>query len=332
MKNIRKRPIILFLIVLIGLYIVIYIVPRVTDRLQPTYVAEYGTLETSDDATGYFVRNEKVYASGNSGTQNRYIANGKLVQKDTKVLEVNEEDGTTAGDEEATKGASRYQRALNRLGDAVVGTESYKTKEEGVVFYSLDGYEAELTPSKMKDLTERQLKHYDNDALQTIESGEVRKFDPVFRLVDRSAWYILCFVPEDHADRYEPDATVSVRINGKTTIIGTVYGKKEMSGKIRLIIRTNYYYRKFATVRQQDVKVITSSRRGLLLRNSSITKKKGVTGVYVRQTDGSYAFTPVDVLSTDGEWSAVSRSTFHDKKGNVVKTIKTYDEILRKAK
>lgn len=65
-----KSAIILFLIVFAVLYTIIYIIPTVTDIFTQTYTAEYGTLETSLDATCVIVRDEQVY-NGHSRRQHR---------------------------------------------------------------------------------------------------------------------------------------------------------------------------------------------------------------------------------------------------------------------
>ena len=102
-------------------------------------------------------------------------------------------------------------------------------------------------------------------------------------------------------------------------------------GRLKLVIRTDYYYKDFASVRTVPVKIITSDATGLVIYNSSITKKNGRKGVYVRQNNGKYRFTPVQVITTDGKKSVISSSSFYDSDGNAVSTVQNYDEVLRRA-
>ena len=60
MGKIRKKPILLFVIALVTLYVIIYIVPGVTGALISSYTAVYGQLRVTDETTGYLVRNETV--------------------------------------------------------------------------------------------------------------------------------------------------------------------------------------------------------------------------------------------------------------------------------
>ena len=88
MDIIKKKPIILFPILLIILYVLIYVVPGLSGALQSTYTVEYGTLSTYDETVGYIVRDETVYVTKTGGMQNRYIEDGKLVRQGTKILDI----------------------------------------------------------------------------------------------------------------------------------------------------------------------------------------------------------------------------------------------------
>ena len=54
-----NSAVILFLVIFAVLYAIIYIVPKVTDIFTQTYTAEYGTLETVQEARCVIVRDER---------------------------------------------------------------------------------------------------------------------------------------------------------------------------------------------------------------------------------------------------------------------------------
>ena len=78
MSKFRKKPILIFVIALIALYIIIYIIPKVTGALVSSYTVEYGELKVADETQGYLVRDEQVYVSAASGKANRYIKGRNL--------------------------------------------------------------------------------------------------------------------------------------------------------------------------------------------------------------------------------------------------------------
>lgn len=322
MKKIRKSPIVLFVIVLVALYVVIYVIPKVTGALKSSYTVEYGELQTYDQENGYFVRNEQVYLAGNGGSENTYIAEGKLVRKGTTILAVN-------GDKDTDK-KDKFKSIRDGLDGK--GITSYTTASEGVVTYNADGYEAKLTPSTMEKKSYDYYSGLKNDALVDLKRDDVSKGDPVFKLVDRSGWYIVSYIPKGHKSRYSEGSKVTVVLDDDTNIIGKVYKVSTEGSRTKLIIKTDYYYKKFATERVASVKVITSDSMGLLIYNSSIAKKNGHEGVYVKQNNGDYKFVRIQVISTNGKRSAITKSTFYDEKGKLVTTVKSYDEVLKKAR
>ncbi len=320
MDKIRKKPLLLFFVLLIALYIIIYVVPRVTGALRSSYTAEYGRLQTSDETEGYVVRNETIYTAGKSGTINRYIQDGKLVRKGTRVMDV-----TSSG-----KTMSRtYEELTQNLGSHRRKSDSYAAAAEGIVVYYADGMEGVLTPDTMAKQNRSFYRGLKSNG-QELARDETAENDPVFKIVDRSAWYIVCYVPTDHASRYQVGEKVSISINGSSSIRGTVQEMKKESGSLRLILRTNYYYKGFGKLRTVDLSVITADRQGLIIYNSSIVEKDGQKGVMVRQKNGKYQFTRINVLATDGEKSAISMSSFRNAKGESVRTVRNYDEVLRR--
>lgn len=319
MRNIRTRPIVIFIVILVVLYCVIYVIPTVTGALRSSYIAGHGQLQTSDQTEGYIVRSETVYYSDISGKSNRYIEEGKLIRKGTRIMEVTE-------DKDAEPEEAETEEIT--LADGEILTDTFDAESEGILTYSRDGLESELTPSNMK---EKSVGYYHRLSAQSrsLKADTVTRGDPVFKIVDRSGWYLVCFVPINHQERYEKGAKVTLLVDGDQ-IIGTVRGIKTQGRRCRLIIRSDYYFEGLLTKRTCDLQVITSDVTGLLIENSSITEKKGKTGVYVRQKTGEYKFTPISVYATDGEKSVIAEGYFFDEEGNSVNTVKNYDELLRK--
>lgn len=323
MRRILRSPILIFVLVLVALYVVIYVIPTVTGALKSSYTAEYGELKTYDEMDGYFVKNEQVYFAGNGGTENRYIKEGKLVRKGTTIMAVN-------GNSDSEKD-NKFESIRTGIGDAKVKTTTYETVAEGIVSYYADGYESELTPKTMENKTYNYYNSLKNDNTVKLLRDKVSKGDPVFKIVDRSGWYIVCYAPKNHKSRYVKDDKVTVELDGDTSIVGKVYKVSTESGKAKLIIKTDYDYDKFATERVASVKTITSDTMGIVIYNSSITKKNGHEGVYVKQKTGEYKFTRIQIISTNGKKSVIRQSYFYDSKGNSISSVKSYDEILRKA-
>ena len=143
MKKKRRELLFLYVAAVAVLIVLIYGLPQVTGALTSTYTVKYGRLRIYDSADGYIVRTEEVYRAGSGGTENRYIRDGKLIRKGTKILEMTG-SGSSSEDRD-----SAYEDLLDRLNGKAKETDSYRTDTEGVVSYTADGYEYVLTPENM---------------------------------------------------------------------------------------------------------------------------------------------------------------------------------------
>lgn len=334
-KN-KLSPVVILVVIAAVLYAIIYILPQVTGVLRSSYTAEYGELKTFDKTEGYIVRNEYVYFSNSTGRANRYIKQNKLVRRGTRIMEVQAQDKEKGREDVSVldtsqKGNQTYENIRNDVkGEHHIDTDDFKTEQEGIVSYHADGFESDLTPETMGKKDKAYFQKLKNSNDLELSSDIVAESDPVFKICDRAAWYIICYIPREHASRYTEGTRLQIRLNDEKTITGTVYSIEDERREKRLTIKTNYYYKKFDVLRKVDIEVITSDVMGLLISNTSIVEKGGKKGVYVRQKTGKYKFVVINVIATDGTQSAISPSQFRDKDGNTVSTVRSYDDILRR--
>lgn len=323
MKKLKKSPIVLFIIALVLLYVVIYIVPSVTGALVSSYTLEYGELKIADEGTGSLVRKEKVYLAETSGEANRYIENGTLIRKGTTVMEV---QGGTASEK-----AEAFTPLLDRLGEKVVRTSDYAVQGGGVISYYADGYENLIRPDNMKNGGYSFYSKLQQEDVVNLQRDTVVKGEPVFKVIDRTKWYLVTFVPKEHGSRYKVGQDVVLEFED-CAVDAEVYSVTADGDGVhtRVILVSGNYYEKFIQMRTLPVSLVTYERRGLLVENSSITEKNGQQGVYVKKkTRGSY-FVPIQVYATDGTYSLVADTFFDDEKtGKRYTTVEIYDEVLK---
>lgn len=321
MSKIKKKPILFFVIALIALYIIIYIVPKVTGALVSSYTVEYGELKVSDETRGYLVRDEQVYVSAASGKANRYIKGGTLVRAGTTVMEV-------TGNSESEVSA-QYTDILARLGEDAISTSDFSVAEGGVISYYADGYEGKIRPDNMEKGTYDYFNKLSQDNVVNLARNAIAKGEPVFKVADRTKWYIVCFIDKEHLNRYEEGQEITVEFEDDY-VRAKVYKADEQDGKGRVILVTDYYYEKFAKTRVADISLVTDSGKGLIIENSSITEEKGMQGVYVKNKTNDYNFVPIKVIVSDGEKSLVKDTYFYDEeKDKMYDTIEIYDVVLK---
>ena len=294
-----KRGLLIFAALFIILYIIIYVVPTVSDIFTQTYIAEYGTLEVKEEADCVFVRNENIYKASHEGTVERKADSGDLLRSGSVV--------------------------------ATLGGAEITNENRGIVSYRYDGYEDRLNPESMSELKKSFISEY-HEAKASVKdavSGNAQSGDVVFKIIDNSNWYLICWMNEDKASIFETGRNVSVRIDENNELPMTVKSISKQGEDRQIIFSCNRTYKDFDMYRIKKCEIIASSYSGIILNSDSIVEKDGVKGVYVVDKFDNENFVPVNVLSSQGGKTVVEKNFFHDADGNRIETVGTYAEILK---
>jgi putative membrane fusion protein len=295
----KRRLIYPFIITVLVLFLIIYVLPTVTGALTQTSLVEYGSIQIVDEVTCYFVREEKVHLANDSGTIQYYFEEGELVRKGTKVLEI------------------------------VPSRGNYFVEDNGIVSYYVDGLEKTFSPRTMKSLKKDKVENLDIK-INHIKRDSVISGEPVYKMIDNTCWYVVFWVKPNNIIKYTKGDTVYLNLPlGK--VKGITHDILEQEGRWLVILKFNCYYKDLPKLRKIDTEVITSNYEGLMIANKSITSLDGKPGVYVRDISGEFVFTPVSVITSDGEYSLVESSFYYEKvdgKDMKIPTVNVYDEIL----
>lgn len=339
MGKLKKKIIPLFFLATVILYIIIYVVPRLTGIFDETYIAEYGELSVYDDTEGFVIRSERVYASALSGNVERMAKEGDLIRIGDAPASVSE-SAPVEPDEKQTA----LKERLN--GDVTIIPGNWIEKG-GIVSFYADGYENKITPESALDKDQSFFEKIDANNVIALPADNIYIEYPVFKIIDSSKWYIAAFVPKDSAARYEAGDTVYVDFDAvpsddadavkRRSLIDdclemTVYEASQSGGKIKIILETDKYYEHMGEYRRKNIRLISSQTKGIIIEADSVTEKDGVKGVYLVDKKGKYVFTPIRIIAYDGEKYAVADSYFYDKDGNRVNTLDPFDDVLRNPK
>ena len=301
-KTRNKIWAVLFILAFIGLYVYIYIVPRVTDAFMETYSAEYGTLELGEECEFLVVRDERVHTADGSGQVERVVEEDRLMRKNSRIV--------------------------------TVGSTAYYSQVRGVISYSIDGLEKEYTPENLADIeisaldTKNEAGEEKNPVRECAE-GSVSKGDPLFKVVDNKTWYLIFWVDPKMADEFTAGKNLSVRFGDGEVLEMKVYQSAQQNRKFQIILSCDRYYKEFDNIRTGTCTLIRSSKSGLLLESDSIVEVDGQKGVYVVNKLGTSNFVPVKILSSKDNVTVVEKNYFYDSEGDIVESVETYDQILR---
>lgn len=321
----KKKTIAMYIIAVVILYFLIYIIPDALGLLRSSYPVQYGELTVSRGAEGVVIRDEMVYNAGTSGDVNYLIKDDDLVRVGTKILDLN---GTNVDSDEDLVNLGKKPK------NKAMVTSDFTAQGEGLVSFFCDGYEGVFNPENEKSVSYNNISKLTDKSLLNLRRKKIAAKEPVFKIVERSHWKLICYTNIKYKDEYKANTGIKVNIKNKEagrddTIIMFIESVSKEKNRLRLVMSSDRYYSGFTKDRKVSVNLINSVNKGLIIKNSSITKdKSGRKGVMVRDKIGDYVFKPIQVISTDGENSVIRNKLFFDKKGQAVETIVTYDQIL----
>ncbi|MDD2217504.1 MAG: HlyD family efflux transporter periplasmic adaptor subunit [Eubacteriales bacterium] len=322
MKKNSKRMIIAYAVAVAVLGTIVYIIPSVTGMLTPTEILRYDTLQVTDEEACYISANEKVYLAASGGSINYYIKNGTKVRAGDTILALNH----TSQDNQVE---SKYKDIITKLSSDAITKSNYKSEFNGIVSYYADGFESVFSPENIEKLTYDEIKKLSLEEPTNLTRKTSAKGEPLYKIIENDEWYITCWVQEGSVAKYEQGKSVTVRLPAGD-VRAEISSIKEEHGIVwQVVLKTNRFYEDFGQARKVDATIVTSEYSGLIIPNKSIAAQEGQIGVYVKTKGGDYTFVPIKVITSDGQNSVAAESLYYDDKGNQVKTVEVYDEILK---
>lgn len=332
MKKKWLTAIIIYFALIILCVAVIYVVPSVRGLLEKTYITEFGTIDISDEISGYIVRDERVYVASQDCKTERLAETGILTKAHTKIVRVKPimtEDKETG--EEIPKESEighKYKDLMEELGEEVTVTKKGFSKAAGYISYYIDGAENKLCTANLYDLTEKDLKELTGRPRVEVQKSKCAKGEPLFKIIKNSKWYLVFFIDNEDAEKYYVGRTVTADIGGKQVSVKVAdIDAGDKTTRIALSCKT--FYEDFYSTRTLDTVITVASADGLVLKDSSIVEKEdGQKGVFVKNKLGEHRFKPISIKADNGENCVAYSDIYVDEGGNFVETIGTYDEIV----
>jgi putative membrane fusion protein len=302
-KNLNMKNLFtyIFIAAVICLFIIIYILPNVSDVFRQTVVIEYGGIQVKDKVTCFIIRDETVYLANSQGEVEYFINEGEQIRKGTKILET------------------------------ITNRGAYIADKRGMVSYYIDGLESFFSPNSMISLKYEDTKKLKLNIVNT-KSKKIEKGKPIYKIINGNIWYAVYWIDKEFILNYEKGNKIKL-VLPKSTVQGIVSDIIQKEDSYFIILKFNRYYEGLPEIRKINAEVITSDYRGLTIPNECITTSSDITGVYVKDVSGEFVFMPIKVLTSDGINSLVECTYYYENTPEGQKKIETvdiYDEVLRK--
>ena len=320
-----KKAICIYIAALLILYVVIEVLPKVTDIFETTEILEPGNLKLSYETTGYFIKEESIGIADDNGDIEYLVEEGTAIKRGHPLVAVE-------ADPDAGEKSPRFGEYTERLKGYDGLYKDYKAPISGVYNLSIDGHEKMFNPKKMDKLDRATVEALSYNTAD-LERKSVIKGEPIYKVTWDDYWYILCWVDEKTAATYSEGRSVVLELEEGNVKAKIQSLKKEKdSTDYRVIFYLNVYYEALAETRTDKINIVTSDNEGLIVDNKCIIEKHGQKGVYVVDKNGDYSFTRIKVIAYDDKKSVIDDVTFYDEEGNQVFTVDVYDEVLKNPK
>lgn len=326
--------VITFVIIVSGLYAIIYAAPRIEGLGIETSVIQYEKVPIADEVTALFVREETLYTAQYTGSTNYLIEAGTKVRAGTQVMYI--ETGTAADEEfglvdadESNENALSLETIMNAGGSGMAVSEGGVTPTTAIVNYYADGWEKKVTPENLLSLPKSVFAEAPGEAAN-IAREWVRAGEPVYRITNNNLWRVAFWIENADKtilDKYKIGHKVTLELD-TTRVTATVETAEVRDKDIFVVLSSDMYYGELDKYRIKEISVIFSEVSGAVIEKQSVKLKSGQTGVYVKQQSGTFKWVPVKVLKESGNRYVIAETSYLDSDGTAVSTIKYYDEIM----
>lgn len=296
------------------------------------YISYYQN-ENSKVKTGsyiYALSPEKLSTTGNisgesvSGTVSQEVQTGIILQVQnfvdnyrssdfSAVYSLKNEIGNTLQNVYSTTKIEQIGAAIAASGMEVT---SYATQRDGVIAFSVDGYESVTKDSFTADYMDRS--NYEN--IRMSDQMQVKTGEPVYRLITSENWSVIIQLTRETAEMLRNDevTTVKTRIDKDSEMMWADITVMEKDGSYYGCL--DYYNSmiRYADERYLNVELILEDESGLKIPKSAVVEEKfyvvpqeymttggnsSASGFMVENKKGDIAFRSVDIfdISDNGE-------------------------------
>lgn len=230
---------------------------------------------------------------------------------------------------ESKSSQSRQAQLNDMLKEDGEKIKVYKGSSDGIILYSLDGFE----DKKASDVTEDMLSKTNYKVRTVANNSKVSAGDPVYKLITEDTWTLVIPLSDDTAQEMAETSRVKVKFakdNQTETADFTIYNTPDANLGFLTFDKAMIRY---AQERYLDVELILEDESGLKIPKSSVVEKEFYlvpedyvtqggnskeTGVLIDNGTDNATFQKADIYYQDTETGMVYLDTLAFEEGQVL--------------
>ena len=253
-------------------------------------IVEYGQLSESFKTESVIIRKENIYRAPQSGKISFFSETGQRIAGNQVVAKINSKD----------RNIPIYSR------------------EAGILSYSYDKLENELTPDNMDEITIKKFNNIDNNYKKKESGDYINKDEPFFRIVNNSDLYSLIQVDKNKAEKYWIEETVFIKdeeLENSDLYQAKIKNIINQGEKSLLILELKRFIDKWLNKRKTNIELIKNIYDGLVVPDTAILPTSDGYKVVLVDSNNNYNLKNIEIKFNGGKYL-------------VIKGLELGDEIL----
>ena len=231
---------------------------------------DFSSIETEDavvDENGNTLESELTTEEKNSiitKTQNFTESFSDIKYEDVYTLKDSINNIITAN---STQGRQAQLNVMLQSGQS--GLSVYPAEDDGIVLYSIDGYE----DVSEDDITKEILSRADYEKTELYNNKQVDAGDPVYKLVTSEDWTLVIELDNEMQEELKDNTSVKVRFSKDNQTTWAGFSIKEVDGSYLAFLTFDHSMVRYANERFLDIELILEDESGLKIPISSVVQK-----------------------------------------------------------
>lgn len=165
---------------------------------------------------------------------------------------------------------SRQAQLEILLNDGSSGLKAYTAADDGVVIYSVDGYEG----YKLEDLTKDMITRADYNKTEMTNNTSVSSGDPIYKLITSEDWLLAFELDDEMAEELAETSRLRVRFKKDNQVTRASFEIKKTKERTIGILTFDHSMVRYATERFLDIEIILEDESGLKIPRSAVVDKE----------------------------------------------------------
>lgn len=243
-------------------------------------IVEYGQLTNSFHTEAIIIRKEKVYKSPVTGKITYSAKNSHRISGGQLVAKIRTDNQSV----------------------------SIFSREAGILSYSYDKLEDELSPANINEISLKKFNNIENNYKNNKNNNSVNENKPFYRIVNNSDLYALVKIDETKAERFWIKETIFLKDDLKDDsklIEAKINNIINYGDESFLIVEFKRFIDKWLNTRKKEIELIKNIHEGLIVPNSAILPTSDGYKVVVVDSRNNYNSKNIEIIFSDEQYTII---------------------------